>query len=157
MCLVLCTKMLLSNSMYMITFIELGRGVLNSIFASKSRYFFPFWRLSMTKSGRCVESKNTLTRFIVNPRNIQTIIHIYLPYYCKQTSIPIYVLIISKTELEWWARFFPIQIDTHLRCIRMFQIEWVLCNTFSVCIIIHHSHKHSVWLLSHMSIVPVQT
>ena len=26
----------------------------------------------MTKLGRCVESKNTITRFIVSPRNIQT-------------------------------------------------------------------------------------
>ena len=97
---------------------------------SQSSIPFPFLRFPMTKSGRCVEFKNSITRFIVNSRNIQTIIYIYSPYCCKQASVPIYVLIISKIELEWWAELFPIQIDTHLRCIKMFEIEWVLCNTF---------------------------
>ena len=77
----------------------------------------------MTKSRRCVESKNTMTRFLVNSRNIQTIIHIYLPYCFKQTSVPIYVpIIISKIELEWWARHFFIRIDTNLRCVKMFEL-----------------------------------
>ena len=44
---------------------------------SQSSISVPFLRLLMTKSGRCVKSKNTITKFIVSPRNIQTIIHIY--------------------------------------------------------------------------------
>ena len=67
--------MLPPNSVYMITFIDFGRDVLNSIFPRKVP-IFPFVRLSITKSGKRVESKNTITRFIVNSRNIQTITHI---------------------------------------------------------------------------------
>ena len=99
----------------------------------------------MTKSGRCVESKNKMTRFLANPCYIETIIRISSPCCCVQTSIPIYVLIISKIQLEWWASHFLIQTDTPLRGVKMLEIEWVLCNTSCVGIIIHHSHKHSVW------------
>ena len=36
----------------------------------QSSISFPFLRLTFTKKGKCVKSKNTIARFIVSPRNI---------------------------------------------------------------------------------------
>ena len=49
--LALSTKMLLLNSMYMMTFIELGRGGLNSIFAHKSQFLFRSWDFPRQREG----------------------------------------------------------------------------------------------------------
>ena len=144
--LALSTKMLLLNSMYMMTFIELGRGGLNSIFAHKSQFLFRSWDFPRQREGDMSnpkkKKKKRKNRFIVSPRNIQTI---YSPCRCKQISTSTYELIISKIELERRDQHFPIEIDNYLWCAKMFEIESNFCNTASVCIIIHHSHKDSVW------------
>ena len=145
--LALSTKMLLLDSMYMMTFIELGRGGLNSVFAHKSQFLFRSWDFPRQREGDMSNPKKKTTtkkqtRFIASPRNIQTI---YSPCCCKQISKSTYELIISKIELEWRDQHFPIEIDNYLWCAKMFEIESNPCNTASVCIIIHHSHKDSVW------------
>ena len=49
--LALSTKMLLLDSMYMMTFIELGRGGLNSVFAHKSQFLFRSWDYPRQREG----------------------------------------------------------------------------------------------------------